>query len=415
MCKIGTQSGQDSEYIYPSPVGAIQQTVGQVVDVLTIGNVQHWFGEETDAEWGRRVFYSTIDYVGDPPTEVLGGGADYVRCRTTTITECGKDAQGNPSDFTQEFNNFCYRPFDVEQAATCDSDINTLRLSSSNAETSYCHTKADDSQCVLSRASSNGQTYYAQSFEPSTCFGSDLPIFTEQALSQPSSNNCETQGTVTICPENPNNVCDSQGTCDEGCGTVGFGGQEAFVCLSDDTDLDGIGDYADPDIDGDGIPNNNDVDADGDGQDDPTYDGNGDGNGQTIGNINVTAQVDNSGVISALGEIEETLSEPFTPYTGAESGINALFTQEKIDEIISLTGTKQTEITDYISQVRTEAAALFQLPEVNGTYEQRTLALTQGNFNISLARFAGDFLSIGNIVILVATILSMFILIRANP
>jgi hypothetical protein len=125
--------------------------------------------------------------------------------------------------------------------------------------------------CHYTKSSSNGSDYYAQSLEPSSCYNDEYPDFTDTATA-PTGYDCQDIGNgVTACPESPENVCNSQGTCDTGCGNVSFNGQSHFMCFSQDTDLDGLGDYADPDIDGDGLANNLDLDADGDGNDDPDY------------------------------------------------------------------------------------------------------------------------------------------------
>jgi hypothetical protein len=115
-------------------------------------------------------------------------------------------------------------------------------------------------------------------------------------------------------------VCDSNGLCETGCGSIGIGDSDpVFVCLSGDTDGDGLADYLDPDIDGDGIANDDDLDADGDGQDDPVYNNNGDGNAFDTSNIegllstaNTIADDARNGigaVNSGLGTLNQTASQ----------------------------------------------------------------------------------------------------------
>lgn len=172
---------------------------------------------------------------------------------------------GCPADSISH-DGLCYSAIAVEQADSCTPSNAYLAFNST--DDSVCHTKADGSQCHFEKTSSNGSDYYTQSLEPSSCYDNEYPDYSEPTT-EPSGYDCQDIGNgVTACPESPENVCGSDGTCATGCGNVTFNGNSHFMCFSDDTDLDGLGDYADPDIDGDGIANNLDIDADGDGNDD---------------------------------------------------------------------------------------------------------------------------------------------------
>ncbi len=176
----------------------------------------------------------------------------------------GFDSNGQPGCFTNQA---------LADADTCDVNSPWLPIGS-NTSSFQCVEKEDRSQCRYEKKTANGQSWLQPSAEPDNCFtGTGTPYEEPNpAPVPPTGDECQDIGNgISACPENPANVCDSNGLCQTGCGTVAFGGEEHFMCLSSDTDGDGLGDYADPDIDGDGIHNDQDLDADGDGREDPVY------------------------------------------------------------------------------------------------------------------------------------------------
>lgn len=179
-------------------------------------------------------------------------------------TNLGYDSNGQPGCFTNQA---------LADVDTCDVNSPWVPVGS-NTSQFQCIEKEDNSQCRYEMKTANGQSWLQPSVEPDNCFTGDGTSYEEPnpPLTPPTGDNCQNIGNgITACPENPANVCDSNGLCQTGCGTVAFGGEEHFMCLSSDTDGDGLGDYADPDIDGDGIRNDEDLDRDGDGFEDPVY------------------------------------------------------------------------------------------------------------------------------------------------
>lgn len=200
---------------------------------------------------------------------------------------------------SQLVNGNCYLVADILSNDTCPTGgADILPINGADMSNGFvCQNKQDGSSCKYVMDSSN--EFLVSDPEGTACYvDPNVNLWSDTGLTQPTSPTGQCQnigGGVTACPEDPLNVCPN-GQCQSGCGNVTWGGQTQFMCLSDDTDGDGIGDYADPDIDGDGIPNNQDPDADGDGQDDPQYN-TGDGNGTT----NVTVNVDPNAIGNAVG------------------------------------------------------------------------------------------------------------------
>jgi hypothetical protein len=169
----------------------------------------------------------------------------------------------------------CYEQSDLNTRDSCPDSTQdgayVLPSNSNNSSDEMCLDKPDGSSCKYKK---EGNVYMTD-FENNCYELNGLPRFDESGISEidPTDPDCQDLGNgVTACLENPDNVCDSSGSCNTGCGSVSFGSSDpTFVCLSGDTDGDGLADYLDPDIDGDGIANDLDLDADGDGSDDPKY------------------------------------------------------------------------------------------------------------------------------------------------
>lgn len=181
----------------------------------------------------------------------------------------------------------CFTPADLAEADNCEAkDSNGLYPSTFGENptdpNTTCMKHEDDSVCPVKvqtsiESVSTGETYYFYAFDeskdPSSCYDvvGNLDTATGLDSEDPPTEECTDYNGLVLCNEITQNVCDANGNCDAGCGSVSFGDQSAFVCSGTDTDGDGLADYLDPDIDGDGIANDDDLDADGDGQDDPTY------------------------------------------------------------------------------------------------------------------------------------------------
>jgi hypothetical protein len=171
---------------------------------------------------------------------------------------------------------YCFEQTDLNFRDSCPDSTQdgayVIPVSGSNTSDSMCVDKPDGSSCKYKKTGES----YTTDFENDCYILNGLDRWQEDtALTSPDPTNPDCQdigNAVTACIENPDNVCDSSGACNEGCGNVAIGDNDpVFVCLSGDTDNDGLADYLDPDIDGDGIANDLDLDSDGDGKDDPKY------------------------------------------------------------------------------------------------------------------------------------------------
>lgn len=181
----------------------------------------------------------------------------------------------------------CYTPQSLADADTCEQkDSDGLYESFIASESGYsCMEKSEDgSICPVKKnfeitSNTTGNTSYFYEYDtsadPSSCYKQNTvePPQPDELIKDstfPSNvGECSESNGISMCKESPLNVCDSNGNCNAGCGSIGFGGQNEFVCLSGDIDNDSIPDYQDRDKDGDGIINEDDLDADGDGIEDP--------------------------------------------------------------------------------------------------------------------------------------------------
>ena len=230
-------------------------------------------------------------------------------------------------------NSKCFDVVDLLSRDTCPTaaDYNLLPVSGNDLSTGYtCQQLTDGSSCKY--VPDETGEFLINDPEGSICYNPQVPTYDDSGLNAPTNpiGQCENIGNgVVACPEDPLNVCPN-GQCQEGCGNMAFNGSpEVFVCLSDDTDGDGIGDYADPDIDGDGIPNTDDPDADGDGQDDPQYGD--DSSSDVVVTVNVDEQAIADGVVDGLteqGDFDGT-----DTINAIQSGINELETS--VDNLLN--------------------------------------------------------------------------------
>lgn len=190
----------------------------------------------------------------------------------------GYDSSGMPQ---------CYTTQALADADTCeekDSDGLYESFISSESSVSCMEKPEDGSICPVKKnfeitSNSTGNTSYFYEYDtnsdPASCYKQNTveppqPTSLEMDNTFPSNvGECSESNGISMCNENPINVCDQNGNCQKGCGSIAFGGQQEFVCLSGDLDNDGIPDYQDRDKDGDGIKNEDDLDSDGDGIEDP--------------------------------------------------------------------------------------------------------------------------------------------------
>jgi hypothetical protein len=217
---------------------------------------------------------------------------------------------------------YCFNQTDLNFRDSCPDSTQdgayVLPVTATNTATTMCLDKPDGSMCKYEQVGD----VYVTDFENNCYEVNGAPRFDETGIIQPDATiqECQQLGQgVTACIEDPQNVCDSQGNCNTGCGSVAFGDSEPlFVCLSGDSDGDGLANYLDPDIDGDGIKNEDDLDSNGDGLDDIKYP-------KPAESMNVTLDLGNMESLqgegnTALAEIKGLLEEqngsaPMPAYT----------------------------------------------------------------------------------------------------
>jgi hypothetical protein len=206
---------------------------------------------------------------------------------------------------------YCFNQTDLNFRDSCPDSTQdggyVLPVTATNTSSTMCLDKPDGSMCKYEQVGD----VYVTDFENDCYENNGAPRFDESGIVQPDATipECQQLGQgVTACIEDPENVCDSQGNCNTGCGSVAFGDTDPlFVCLSGDSDGDGLANYLDPDIDGDGIKNEDDLDNDGDGIDDAKYP-------KPAESMNVSINLGNMESLqgqgnSSLGEIKGLLEE----------------------------------------------------------------------------------------------------------
>ena len=396
---------------------------------------------------------------GQVREEILGGRGTKVTTQITEVKQCPpEDSQFNTYNYEKEINGnlACFNLDDILTRDSCPDSSNDgafVLPQLNNTASSICHAKDDGSLCAYDLSEG---VYVANVENNRSCYTEQNPDTYDDAGLDPQEDNnqCHDIGNgVLACPEDPNNVCNSATGCQSGCGTVAVNGSEpVFMCLTDDTDGDGVGDYADPDIDGDGIPNEQDLDNDGDGIDDPVYDNganSGGGTGSSSGQIinidltqtnNLLGQSNNllgqikSGVDglnsnldsgldsvknsvdglankldSKLDNITNELQADFTEREGGRS-CNALcdiFAEEDLNQIQSQIATATNEFNTLINSVKQEASSFFKFDVSNTAFENYSFDFGWTNKSFSLEDFREYFDLMGIIVLIIAGLTSI--------
>jgi hypothetical protein len=266
-----------------------------------------------DYEYGQ---YNPTDgfYSGSPRSHTFGGGA-LVLLPPQDIFTC---PPANPLSYTLTYADLdengdiagCADPIQIGLVDDCRIESNDYLSRARVTSESVCATLPNGSICKYDSVDvGGGQQAYQLDLE-GDCYDADKDLpksdYVNDALPLPGAGEngyaCLEDGGLLTCSEEKEDVTDPDtGEVQDGCGTANI----AFICMSGDTDGDGLPDYLDPDIDGDGIANGDDLDADGDGKDDPIDNSSG-GTGGTGGGA---APVDLSPVVSKLDEIKKSMSE----------------------------------------------------------------------------------------------------------
>ncbi len=157
-----------------------------------------------------------------------------------------------PSDdyplYTYSYDDMCYYPLELDNASNCAGDYNsgTLLAADSLSPANVCKTDSDGSICAYEKTTfSDNLPVYSVNLEVN-CFdmeeGDEYPEYVDPDITTPQPEQCEAYGSGFACAEDPSNVCDDAGICDDGCGYV----NDQFICFRDN---DCVGDSCDiPDV-----------------------------------------------------------------------------------------------------------------------------------------------------------------------
>lgn len=417
--KEGSAVGADNTYVYGSLSAFADHfredscvtgdSIAHVIEYVCSNEHIEFSEEPTRGKWVVDVVRYNLDGNGERYNPY-----SYTREVFFRGKSFGEDTCSSP--FSYLHNGACYNPAGLATNSDCDS--NDIIPYYEGGETSVCTEKADGSRCNYNKVDGIAGTawYELGEVENNQCFTDGQEIFTP-----PTTNNngqgCFDIGAQTlVCPEDPNNVCNN-GVCQSGCGTIDVGNGEQFVCFSNDTDGDGTGDYKDDDIDGDGVPNDVDNDDDGDGVPDEDDDDHIDNNqppspdlsdlGTLINTGNNLASSQLSELSNISSSLEDITNVEFSTTAGGRvaDGINGLFTQEDVDNVKAEAQTLQTELSTRIEEIKTEAAAMFDLDNPSGGFDSRTITLKNQTYDISFERFRGSFSQYGAVVLFIAVLI----------
>jgi len=396
----------------------------------------YWQNENTvTLEWRFRSYWPD----GQLRDDIVQRQSTIVATSIQSVPQC-PPADNTSYDFARTVDGQlqCYDMLDILDRDSCpdsQSDGTYVLPQLGNTSQTLCQQRDDGSMCAYDLV----EDYYVANYEANQgCYTAENPNLYDGDLNpDENSQQChDIGGGTSACPENPDNVCPN-GQCQSGCGTIAVDGSDpVFVCLSDDTDGDGIGDYADPDIDGDGIGNEQDLDDDGDGIDDPVYpDGGTVGVGGTQISIDLTETnalisavknaVDNAsgnlggklddvnGNLSGIGnDIADIKDEFISDFSESPSGrdcgnLCSVFADDDIAEIQNQTQQSEQRLTDLFNEIRAEASGMFAINTNSTGFESYTWDFSYASVEFSFSQFADIFALIGQIVLLLAAFYSI--------
>jgi hypothetical protein len=329
----GYHNGKEAPFV-TSPIinecsGTGQKSIGDCKSIM-VTQINEQFANYGDGTTVRMTSRGSISYT-QAPTNLSAAKPTWIEYHFDNPSRWVKSAQSSisknatitqqsipqcpPPNFTQYSAvgiladvMYCFDPLELSSNDSCEQEDDFYPSSGLNGVA--CIVSTDGSRCEYSKSS---QGNYHQKSQINLCYiRSDFEVWTPSINESPSIDPTiqtpqDVGAGIDAFSENRDDVCDTNGNCNTGCGTITSGGTQSFVCLSPDSDLDGIADYVDPDIDGDGIRNDDDLDPDGDGQDNPVYQNAGSSSGSagsTLALENLTSTGN-----AALGGIQGELAK----------------------------------------------------------------------------------------------------------
>lgn len=410
---VSVDSYADGEYSLQSASDACHSSIGSLLEDLVLSSPICQFAanpsgiESTEPIYlGYRISYSCPTGFGNVKTYAY----DITNVISGETIQCPPDTNPNytyPQDTDGNGEpDACFSPLEIDQKDSCNFDSGYSMLNVSVTASQGCYSQPDGSVCMYSANEYQGQQVYTLDLE-GDCYGEVWPILDQNGAlgDMPTSSECTSDSGLLICPEDPNNVCSSTSTldgskspdCQQGCGEIN--GQ--FVCVTKDTDQDGIQDYLDPDIDGDGVKNDDDLDSDGDGLDDPINQ-NGAGNIQQVDTSSLEGEI--RGLGDKLGSKLDDIKDG--KYTKGTKGSYDLAAAE------ASLAQMQSNLTLKIESIKTEAATLFgQLNTSSGSFSAcRDIIQFKGSaINKCLDRFSDEMTILSNAILFIFVVLSVFI------
>ncbi|WP_281556536.1 hypothetical protein [Thalassomonas sp. RHCl1] len=321
----------------------------------------------------------------------------------------------------------CADPNAIPMFDTCPAPSSAILPAGSNTADEMCYSLADGSVCSVSRRSSGTYT-----FSEGNCYAVPQDNF-ELPTGQDDGQGCTDYGSAKACVTDPADVCSTGPTidgsayytCAAGCGD--YNGE--FVCFDDDSAAQEETDpfeQDNPDSNDDGVVDTSDTNRILGKLQSLTNDGNAslrqmksslDGiktNTDIISSFGQGLSEISKGIGEANAKLEEQKEkETYTTTltTPDKTLYNGLFDDAHIAEVKAKVEEKKEEMKAYIVQVRGEAAAILSVTVPNAAdYQDRTLTLTQGSFDLSLNRFSDFFKLLAGPIMLVCSILAAFIL-----
>lgn len=134
---------------------------------------------------------------------------------------------GYDSNFDGEIDK-CYDPVELHNASQCMNQFNNLLPKKEGAPSNVCYTNPETgAKCAYSDdGGSNG--YYSLNIAGNCFDGSDVPEYEDPEKPNPKDEECQKYNEqMFVCAADPQDYCDAQGVCADGCGYV----NDQFVCF----------------------------------------------------------------------------------------------------------------------------------------------------------------------------------------
>jgi hypothetical protein len=324
---------------------------------------------------------------------------------------------GFDQNFDGKFDK-CFNPIELDNASNCANQVGNVLPVLSNSSNKVCKTDTSTgAKCGYSKQA--GDLVYKTDLEMN-CFGThddeETPDYDGNKELEP--DNCTRMGDNSMaCRENPAEKCDANGNCEDQCGFVNGQFYCFEQCQGDECDQEEFPET--PPVDCAVTPSDASCPQEPDPEfcaanpTHPTCTNNPEpctGDDCSTGGGG-SPQIDLKPVVDELKAINDKLdiSTSVKDSTRDLGALDTVFDQDSIDELISKTDTKKTEITEFVNSARAELSSMFQFSASAGGYETITFDFTYGSYSSKIWEYFA-----ANIGLIAAAIMFLAYLIAAR-